>query len=102
MKNKILIVEDEADIAQTLSKRLSTAGFEIIISMDATSAIMQMRKFKPDLVVLDLMLPGGGGQAVMKALKISTHTANTPVLVLTGSPNPTFKKKCSPWVLQPI
>lgn len=92
MKKKILIVEDEADLVQTLSKRLSSAGYEIGVSMDATSGIMQMRKFKPDLLILDLMLPGGGGQAVMKALKLSTHTANIPVLVLTGMQNPTHKQ----------
>ena len=69
-KQKILIIEDEADIAQVLAKRLMTAGYETMISSDAILGITEAHKYKPDLVVLDLMLPGGGGQGALNRLKL--------------------------------
>lgn len=81
---KILIIEDEADILNVLKKRLSDSGFEVILSMDAYQGVEAAHKERPDLIVLDLVMPAGGGWSVLKNLKASTHTRDIPVIVLTG------------------
>ena len=90
---KILIIEDEQDLASTLSKRLTSVGYEVMISMDALLGVVQAHKSKVDLIILDLMLPGGGGHSVLSNLKCSTLTMNIPVLVLTGMQDEVRKKK---------
>ena len=90
---KILIIEDEKDTAALLSKRLKAAGYEILITPDVTFGISESHQFKPDLIILDLMLPGGGGLAVLNNLKISIFTEHIPILVLTGLQDEDVKKK---------
>ncbi len=89
---KILIVEDETDIAKVLLKRLSDAGFEIQYASDAYLAVKLAHESKPDLIILDLMLPAGGGLFVLKNLKLSDPTNVIPVLVLTGIKDEEYKK----------
>jgi DNA-binding response OmpR family regulator len=90
---KILVIEDEQDVAKVLVKRLSSAGYETILALDASMGVREAHKSKPHLIVLDLMLPGGGGLSVLKNLKMSTHTMSIPILVLTGSQDEAYKKK---------
>jgi len=84
MSQKILIIEDEAEAAELLASRLMAAGYEVITAPDATFAIKETHQFKPNLIILDMMLPGGGGAAVLDRLKLSVYTNRIPVLVLTG------------------
>ena len=90
---RILIVEDEADVAMLLGKRLSKNGFEVLIAMDVSESIEVLQKEKFDLVILDLMLPAGGGATVLKSLRGDERTAGIPVVVLTASHSPGYKKK---------
>lgn len=90
---KILIVEDEKDTASLLSKRLTAAGYEVLITPDVTFGISESHRFRPNLIILDLMLPGGGGLAVLNSLKLSIHTEHIPILVLTGLHDEDYKKK---------
>ncbi len=92
MPNRILVVEDEKDVAMVLSKRLMDAGYEVALVPDATMAMTQCHEFKPDLIILDLLLPGGGGISVLKNIKLSTKTNLIPVLVLTGAKNEELKQ----------
>lgn len=92
MEKKILVVEDEQDIAIVLSKRLLDAGYKVAAVPDATLAVKECHEFMPDLVILDLLLPGGGGLSVLKNIKLSTKTNLIPVLVLTGSKNEELKQ----------
>ena len=93
MKKKILIIEDEPDLAKVLAKHLLSAGYEVMISMDAIYGVAEVRKFAPDLLILDLMLPGGGGLAVLNNMRMSTKSMNIPVIVLTGMQDEVYKKK---------
>ena len=81
MGNKILIVEDEAKIARTLSLYLERAGFKVTISPTGSDALPAFRREQPDLVVLDLGLPGMDGLDVARGIR---HAGNTPIIMLTA------------------
>jgi DNA-binding response OmpR family regulator len=85
MPGKILIIEDDKDMAMILAMRLSKAGFEVHTAQDAAFGVKEAHQFKPQLIILDLMLPAGGGFAVLDRLKLSTHTNQIPVFVLSGA-----------------
>ena len=85
MAGKILIIEDDKDLAMVLAMRLSKAGFEVRTAQDAALGVKEAHQFKPNLIILDLMLPAGGGFAVMERLKLSTHTNQIPIFILTGT-----------------
>ncbi len=90
-KKKIMIVEDEQDVADVLIQRLSSAGHSTLSAPDAAMALAMIHQQKPDLVLLDLMLPAGGGLHVLRMMKLSTHTKQIPVVVLTGSGETAYK-----------
>ena len=82
--SKVLIIEDEVDLAKILHKRLEDKGFKVVCAPDAHSGVDLAHKERPDLIILDIILPLGGGMTVLRNLRISTHTSSIPVLVLTG------------------
>ena len=90
---KILIVEDEVDAAMLLGKRLSKTGFEVLTANDVPESIELLQKEKVDLVILDLMLPAGGGVIVLKSIRGDARTSGIPVVVLTASHSPGYKQK---------
>ena len=90
---KILIVEDEVDAAMLLGKRLSKNGFDILTANGVPESIDLLQKEKIDLVILDLMLPAGGGVTVLKSLRGDSRTSGTPVIILTASRSPGYKQK---------
>lgn len=81
MASKILVVEDERAIADAVAARLANEGFDVKISTDGTEAVKATREFEPDLVVLDLMLPGMDGLEVCRRIQTDRLV---PVLVLTA------------------
>ncbi len=84
MREKILIVEDEKDIIKMLEYNLKKEGFKVIDARDGEDALdLAMREY-PDLILLDLMLPGIDGLEVCKSLKKETKTASIPIIMLTA------------------
>lgn len=81
---RILIIEDEPDIARLMAKKLMTNGFEVFIAIDAYQGVKSAHQNKPDLIILDLMLPAGGGVSVFKNIRASTETCTIPVIVVSG------------------
>jgi len=81
---KILVVDDEPDILQVVTKRLILSGFEIITASDGQEALDKARKEAPDLIILDLMLPKIDGYKVCGLLKRDSRYANTPVILFTA------------------
>jgi DNA-binding response OmpR family regulator len=77
----ILVVDDEVAIAEAVRARLESEGFEVIVALDGPQAIALHTKHRPDLVVLDLMLPGMDGLEVCKEIQRDSWT---PVLMLTA------------------
>ena len=83
-KTKILIVEDEADILKLLEYHLRGAGFETLVSRDGAEALEIIKAELPDLVLLDLMLPGMDGFEICKEMKRDSRTKAIPVIILTA------------------
>ena len=84
MKKTILIVEDEKDIVKMLEYNLQKEGFKTLSARDGEDALDAANRDHPDLVVLDLMLPGMDGLEVCKALKQGAKTAMIPIIMLTA------------------
>lgn len=81
MTEKILVVEDEIALHETLAYNLQKQGYEVFLAGDGTSALEISRKIKPDLILLDIMLPGMDGFEVCRRLR---SEMSTPVLMLTA------------------
>jgi two-component system response regulator RpaA len=80
----ILIVEDEPDVARLLAYRLRRRNFEAVTAADGQAGLNRALELKPDLIVLDLMLPKFHGLEVCRMLKASPITRDVPVLILTA------------------
>ncbi len=91
MKEKILIVEDEKDIVKMLEYNLKKEGFRTLSVNDGEDALELANKEHPDIVILDLMLPGMDGLEVCKALKKESKTASIPIIMLTAKSQETDK-----------
>ncbi len=84
MKTKILVVDDEPDALEVLGFKLREAGYTPLFAKDGHRALTAARDEKPDLIVLDLMLPEVDGLEVCKILRRDTATAAIPVIMLTA------------------
>ena len=81
---KVLIVEDEEDIRDLLYYNLSREGFRASVAEDGVKALEKIRQDAPDIVLLDLMLPGLDGLELTRRLRRDARTAHLPVLMLTA------------------
>jgi two-component system, OmpR family, alkaline phosphatase synthesis response regulator PhoP len=81
---KILVVEDEPDISKLVSYNLAQERFKVLTAEDGEQALKVIQREKPNLVVLDLMLPGLSGMEVCKILRERPETAKLPILMLTA------------------
>ncbi len=81
MAEKILVVEDEITLQETLSYNLKRQGYEVEVTGDGVAALAMARQIHPDLMVLDIMLPGMDGFEVCRILR---QEMNTPILMLTA------------------
>jgi len=84
MKKHILIIEDETDIIELIKYNLEKEGFEVSFSKDGEAGIRQVKNISPDLVVLDIMLPGIDGLEVAKRMKKEENLAHIPIIMLTA------------------
>lgn len=83
-KETVLVVEDDEDILQLLVFNLESAGYEVVAVRDGFEGLNSARSRRPDLIILDLMLPGMDGFDVCKELKRRSNTATIPVVMLTA------------------
>jgi len=80
----ILIVEDEQDILDLVEYNLTQASFRVVKATDGLEALQVIRKERPDLIILDLMLPGMDGKEVCRRIRQQDETRSIPVLMLTA------------------
>ncbi|KAF0219980.1 MAG: Two component transcriptional regulator winged helix [Geobacteraceae bacterium] len=80
----ILVIEDEQDLAELVAFNLEKEGYRPVIAGDWTSALETVRNEPPDLILLDLMLPGMMGTEICKLLKQSEKTSGIPIIMLTA------------------
>lgn len=83
-KTRILIVDDEADLVSVLRIGLEIEGFEVIAAGDGEEGLRKAREDRPELVVLDLMLPKLDGYRVCRALKFDERYRNLPIVILSA------------------
>ena len=81
---KILIVEDDANIRMALSIRMEVNDFEVITANDGEEGLEKARKEKPDLILLDLMIPKITGFEVCRMLKFDDNYKNIPIIILSA------------------
>jgi len=81
---KILVVDDEAVLADTIAYNLEQEGYQVITVADGTSALNAVHNEHPDLIVLDIMLPGVDGLEVCRQLRREDSTATVPIIMLTA------------------
>jgi DNA-binding response OmpR family regulator len=84
MSSTILLVEDDTNLRDTLAYRLRHEGYSVVTAADGVQAIEAARKTRPDLIVLDLMLPGLDGLEVCKQVRVMPETQAAPIIMLTA------------------
>ncbi len=84
MGRKILVVDDEPVLVETIAYNLEQAGYEVTTAADGASALEMARRERPDLVILDIMLPEMDGLEVCRLLRRENSTATTPIMMLTA------------------
>lgn len=93
MANKILVVDDEPVIIKVIESRLKANGYEVITASDGQEGLNLARSEKPDLIILDLMLPKIDGYRVCRLLKFDDNFKQIPVLMLTARVQESDKQK---------
>lgn len=84
MAKKILLIEDEPEVADIYTLSLKQHGFNVITALDGKEGIKLAKKEKPDLVLLDIILPNKDGFSVLKDIKKDKNIKTTPVILLTN------------------
>ena len=84
MKKKILIIEDDPDLVDLLSYRLKAKGYEVLTALDGATGLEVAKNEKPDLITLDVMMPGLNGFTVCRALKFNDEYKHIPIIFLTA------------------
>lgn len=83
-KKRILVVDDELDMLMVIKLRLEASGYEVITATDGLEGLNIARKTKPDLIVLDVMLPKMNGYKVSRFLKFDEEYKHIPIVMLTA------------------
>jgi DNA-binding response OmpR family regulator len=83
-KKKIVIVEDEKDILELLNIMLTRVGYEVFLCDNGRYALDLIKKTQPDLVLLDMMLPGMDGKAIAAQLAENEDTSKIPIMITSA------------------
>jgi DNA-binding response OmpR family regulator len=84
MAKKILIVEDDKFLRELISQKLSKEGYDISEAVDGEKGVKSVQEIKPDLVLLDLILPGIDGFEVLSRIKADSAIAQIPIIILSN------------------
>ena len=84
MHNRILLVDDEPDIVLTLKRRLEANGYEVLTASKGSEAIEMVRRDRPDLILLDILMPDMDGTQVSHAIRQEPETRSIPIIFLTA------------------
>ena len=87
-KKKILVIDDMPNVVTMVKARLEASGYEVIAALDGQQGLTYAYSEKPDLIILDIVMPAGGGYSVYTRLKMSPKTRSVPVIFLTAKDRP--------------
>lgn len=85
---KVLVADDEQSITELVAFALEMEGFQVIQAPDGLEALRLVREERPDLAMVDIMMPGMDGREVSRRIKEDPKTASIPVLLFSAAPNP--------------
>lgn len=91
---RLLIIEDEPSLVNLLAARFEKEGFAICKCTSAAAALKMAVDNHPDMILLDLLLPNGDGEALLKELRTRKETKEIPVVILTNLADEEVKKRC--------
>ena len=83
---KVLVVDDDVPILEAIADLLRAEGYDVREEPQSARAVQSAREFEPDVVLLDLMMPGADGVAVAKDLRVEPGTSAVPVVLMTAHP----------------
>src|SRR3989344_7326085 len=83
-KKRLLLIEDEEDIASLIKLQAELSGYKLHVEVDGLNGFRAIEREKPDLVILDIMLPGQNGFDVCRKMKNNAELRNIPVIILTA------------------
>jgi len=86
--NRILIVDDEPDLVETLQARLEQENYQCLTANDGYNGLELARKERPDLIILDIMLPAMDGYKIARLLKFQKELKHIPIIMLTAKDRP--------------
>lgn len=92
-KKRILVVDDEKDLVTELTIRLEASGWEVLVAFDGQEGLEKAKKEKPDLLLLDVVMPKLNGYEVCLELKKDPQTKLIPILLLTAKDDEDWNKK---------
>jgi DNA-binding response OmpR family regulator len=93
MPKKILIADDDVNLVKVVADRLRAAGYDVATAGEADQAIEAARAERPDLILMDINMPAGGGYAVLDNLRKFPETSHIPVIIFSGQdPEEIIKK----------
>jgi DNA-binding response OmpR family regulator len=84
MMSEILVVDDDRDVAQSIELALRRRDFRVTLAHSGVEALKTLRRHRPDLVILDVLMPGMGGLEVCRRLRADRNTADIPIIFLTA------------------
>ena len=90
MRKTVLIVDDELDMRIFISTLLETSGYRPVLTKDGRAGILKAREIVPDLIILDVMMPGEGGVQMYRQLKTDQTLKAIPVIMLSAVARKTF------------
>ena len=92
-RTKILVVDDEQDVVDLIQRTLQTEGFDVVCAFDGISALDLVDIERPDLVLLDIMMPMMSGYEVCEQMKSNPETQNIPVICVSSAHTPDARKQ---------
>ena len=107
MKKKVMLVDDSATVLMMEKMILAKAGFDITVAHDGAEAVEMSRKTRPDVILLDVMMPNLDGISACAAIRGQVETAGTPIIMVTTrgeehNIEAAFRNGCTDYVTKPI
>lgn len=84
--SKILVIDDDIDILSVMEILLSMKGFEVAVTSKGENALPKIESFRPDLILLDVLISGHDGRVICKQLKSNAATSHIPVIMFSAHP----------------
>ena len=88
MAKKILLIEDEKIMVNLLAKKLTKEGYDVSVARDGEEGLIKMRELKPDLILLDIIMPKMGGFEVMEEIIKDKKLKEIPIIIISNSGQP--------------